>query len=115
MPVYTGKLNYSTYASNENIIVDLPDGWVTHGRARVWSTWTKDAGGVEKSLAFGPALTAYVLRDVNDDATKFVIRDLDNKNYYWFTGTRNGDSIILSLLNAKGDICQSNIALKLHE
>ena len=115
MPVYTGKFNYSPYASNENIIVDLPDGWVTHGRVRVWSTWTKDASGGQKSLAFGPALAVYVLRDVSDNATTFTIRDLDNKNYYWFTGTRQGDSITLSLVNTKDVVCQSNITLTLRK
>src|SRR5258708_29109174 len=115
MPIYVGKLNYANYASDENIIVDLPDGWVTHGRARVWSTWTKDASGVAKSLAFGPALGAYVLRDVNDDATKFAIRDLDNKNYYYFHGIRHGDSVTLSLLNPKNEIVKADIPLKLHE
>jgi hypothetical protein len=111
MPVYTGKFNYSPYASNENIIVDFPDGWVTHGRARVWSTWTKDASGVEKSLAFGPALTSYVLRNVSDGATTFMIRDLDDKNYYWFTGTRKDDTITLLLKSQKG--ANVEITLKL--
>jgi hypothetical protein len=112
MPVYTGKLTYSPYASNENIIFDIPDGWVIHGRARVWSTWTKDAKGNEKTLAFGNK--PYVLRDVNDDATTFTIRDLDNKNNYWFTGTRQDDSISLSLLNRHDVTCHSNIPLKLY-
>ncbi|KAF8813133.1 hypothetical protein BYT27DRAFT_7181718 [Phlegmacium glaucopus] len=113
MAVYLGKLNYPPYASNENIIVDLPDGWVRHGRARVWSTWTKNASGTEKAMAFCPPL--YVLRDVGDGATTFKIHDLDSKNYYWFTGTRTGDSITLSLISTGGVLCQSNITLALLE
>lgn len=114
MPIYTGKFTYkkTATADNENIIVDLPDGWVTHGRAHIWSTWTKDARGVGNVLAFGGD---YCLRDVNDGATAFTLRDLDNKNFYWFTGTRNGNLITLSMLNEKNAVCQSNIVLKLHE
>jgi len=111
--IYVGKLNYSTYASNENIIVDLPDGWVTGRRARVWSTWTEDASGTKKSLAFGPNLAAYALQSVNDDT--FVIRDFQKTNYYWFSGTRLGNSISLSMLNNEDVTVQSNILLKLHE
>jgi hypothetical protein len=114
MPIYTGKFNFKPLADNENIIVDLPDGWVTHGRARVWSTWTKDShGAAVKSLAFGAG--DYVLREVNDGATMFTIRDLDNNHYYWFTGTRNGDSIFLSILKQHNVLCQSNIKLTLHK
>ena len=112
--IYVGKFNYSPYASNENIIVNIPDGWVKGARVRVWSTWTKDAGGGEKSLAFGPELGAYVFESVEGDT--FTIRDFHKKNYYWFTGVRfrREDSINLSLLNEKNDVVKYNISLKLH-
>jgi len=112
MPIYTGKFNYKHTAVNENIIVDLPDGWVTHGRARVWSTWTVDRNGISKVLAFGGD---YFLREVNDGATTFTIRDLDNNHHHWFTGTRNGDSITLSLMKQDQTLCQSDIKLTLHK
>jgi hypothetical protein len=106
MPIYTGKFNYKHTAVNENIIVDLPDGW----RARVWSTWTVDRHGVV--LAFGGD---YFLREVNDRATTFTIRDLDNNHYHWFTGTHNGDLITLSSMKQDHILCQSNIKLTLHK
>ncbi|KAK7030120.1 hypothetical protein R3P38DRAFT_3189074 [Favolaschia claudopus] len=108
MSVYTGKFNYSPYASNENFFLDIPDGWTTHGRAHVFTTLTKDAEGVDKQPFFS---TAYVLRSVNDDATSFTVRDLDNKDYYWFTGTRAGDQVTLSLYH-EDDVALSTVPLE---
>ncbi|KAK6977149.1 hypothetical protein R3P38DRAFT_2582129 [Favolaschia claudopus] len=109
MSLYVGKLNYSPYASNENFLLDLPDGWITHGRAHVFSTFTQDAGGVNQRPF--DLTTAYVLRAVNDDATSFVIRDLDNRKFYWFAGTREGDKVTLNMHVGGDPTSQSTLTL----
>ncbi|KDR82291.1 hypothetical protein GALMADRAFT_152979 [Galerina marginata CBS 339.88] len=79
MSVYTGKLNYAPYATNENVFFILPYGWVERGQAYVFSTTTKDGAGVEKD---------------------FTIRDLDHKDYYWYSGVRKDENhVTLSLKN----------------
>ena len=107
MSVYTGKFNYAPYASNENIFVVLLDGWVERSRVLVFSTFTKDGGGVEKR-PFEP--TQYVLRASDADVKKFTIRDLDNQEYYWFDASRGTDVITLNLRNAD-ELLVENIEL----
>ena len=76
MSVYTGKFNYARYASNENIFIALLDGWVERGRVHIFTTFTKNAAGVEKCPF---AVTQYVLRASDAaDVKKFTIRDIDN-------------------------------------
>ncbi|KAK7030147.1 hypothetical protein R3P38DRAFT_3514317 [Favolaschia claudopus] len=110
MSVYFGKFNYPPFASNENFFLDLPDGWITHGRAHVFTTLNKDGGGVSQRPF--DLTTAYVLRAVNDNATSFTIRDLDDKVYYWFDGTREGDKVTLSLYSMNDSTVLSTVTLQ---
>ena len=103
--VYTGKFNYAPYASNENIFVVLLDGWVERGGVLVFSTFTKDAAGVDKRPF--DLTTTYVLRASDSDAKKFTIRDLDNKAYYWFDASRGTDTITLNLHNPNQLVAQN--------
>jgi hypothetical protein len=109
MSVYTGKFNYSPYASNENIFVVLLDGWVERGRVQVFSTFTRDAAGVDKRPF--DLTTAYVLKANDANANSFTIRDLDQKVYYWFDGARAGDTLTLNLHNPS-QLVSSGIVVK---
>ncbi|EDR10805.1 uncharacterized protein LACBIDRAFT_324709 [Laccaria bicolor S238N-H82] len=102
--VFTGKFNYSPYASNENIFVVLLDGWVERGGVLVFSTFTKDASGVDKRPF--DLTTKYVLKASDSDVKKFIIRDLDNKAYYWFDASRGTDTITLNLRHADQLVAQ---------
>ncbi|KDR82023.1 hypothetical protein GALMADRAFT_152815 [Galerina marginata CBS 339.88] len=97
MSVYTGKFNYAPYASNENIFVVFVDGWVERGRVYVFSTFTKDAAGVDKRPF--DLTTAFVLQGLTAGSKDFTIRDLDHKAYYWFTCVRNDENSVTLGLN----------------
>ena len=109
MSVFTGKFDFSPYASNENMFVVLKDGWVERGQVFVFSTFTKDASGVDKRPF--DLTTAYVLQAEDASAKTFTIRDLNKKAFYWFHGTRNEDGTITLELHSPNSFDKSTIKL----
>lgn len=109
MSVYTGKFNYAPYATNENMFVVLRDGWVERGQVFVFSTFTKDAAGVDKRPF--DLTSQYVLQSQDANAKNFTIRDLDKKAYYWFQCTRNEDNTITLNLSSPNSLDKSTIKL----
>src|SRR5882762_4311488 len=73
---YRGKLNYSPYASNENIYFVFNEGVVPRKYAGVYSTWTKDDAGEAKAPFAYPRLL--ILQQGND----YVVGSPDD--YYNF-------------------------------
>ncbi|PPQ96219.1 hypothetical protein CVT26_005593 [Gymnopilus dilepis] len=106
--VFTGKFNYSPYASNENFFLTFVDGWVERGQVLVFSTFTKDAAGVDKRPF--DLTTKYVLIGQDQYLTKFTINDLDKKSYYFFNGTRNSDgTVTLTLVHGSSNLATINL------
>ncbi|KAF8886688.1 hypothetical protein CPB84DRAFT_1850037 [Gymnopilus junonius] len=106
--VFTGKFNYSPYASNENFFLTFVDGWVERGQVLVFSTFTKDAAGVDKRPF--DLTTKYVLVGQDQYLTKFTINDLDKKAYYFFNGTRNADgTVTLTLVHGSSNLATINL------
>lgn len=76
---YKGKLNYSPYASNENIYFVFYDGVTPRQFAGVFSTWTKNDAGEAKA----PFAYPHLLIIKQDD--KYTVGAKDD--YYTFNVT----------------------------
>ena len=113
MSVYTGKFDLTPFAKNENMFVVFMNDWTERSRVLVFSTFTKDAGGIEKRPF--DLTTAYVLQAQDFNSKNFTIRDLDKKAFYWFECVRNDESSITLKLADPNSFNLSTIQLtKLH-
>ncbi|KAJ7206247.1 hypothetical protein GGX14DRAFT_367400, partial [Mycena pura] len=89
------------YALNENMFVDLPDNWGCSRTGARWSTFTKDASGVEKR----PCNLTTALSSIPST----TMQDLDSRLHYYFTSTSQGDQIPLDLFHIMCRITCSSV------
>ena len=80
---FTGKFNYSPYANNENIFVVLPNGVEPGCKAYVFTTWTQNAAGVQKS----PYAQVKNVISYPPGYAYFYIGTHDTAAYYWWRAT----------------------------
>ncbi|KAE8331493.1 hypothetical protein BDV39DRAFT_201142 [Aspergillus sergii] len=113
MLVYTGKLNYDSYARNE-IITVIFGGEATTVNEPVVATWqwTENAAGEKKanSPSFGSLNEVKYVSYAEREVTFF--KKEAEQTYYWFQGRVTSSGLTLNMYNRAGDLCVENITLK---
>lgn len=86
---FSGKLNYSHFAKDENFFIVFPQGFSEHAAVFVFSTFTKNAFGVEKAPLCDITGTLLVVSD-----RRFEVR---GTRYYRYRGIFNIDKSALEV------------------
>ncbi|KNG82460.1 hypothetical protein ANOM_009272 [Aspergillus nomiae NRRL 13137] len=113
MRVYTGKINYGSYAQDEIINVIFGEDCETMNEpvTATWQ-WTRNAAGERKANSIHVG-TLNGLKHRNEGETE--IEFLQNQaldSYYWFQGRVTESDLVLTMYNERDEFCVDNITLE---
>ncbi|KAE8397789.1 hypothetical protein BDV37DRAFT_264880 [Aspergillus pseudonomiae] len=113
MLVYTGKINYGSYAQDEIITVIFGENSATMDEPVIatWQ-WTQNAAGERKanSIHIG---TLNGLRNLNTGERQIeFLQNQASESYYWFKGQVTESGLTLTMFNERDEFCVDNITLE---
>ncbi|KAE8376393.1 hypothetical protein BDV26DRAFT_265650 [Aspergillus bertholletiae] len=113
MLVYTGKLNYGSYAQDEIITVIFGGNSATMDEPVVatWQ-WTENAAGETKANSLHVGSLNGLRNLSNGEREIEFLQNQAEESYYWFRGRVTSSGLILAMYNQADELCIDNITLQ---